>query len=156
MDKIEHHHLLLRIETQLSPKKSDKDKISKLLHTILHDIKMEPLGSHEMFYVEKPKYNEGLTAIQAIQTSHIAFHFWKNPVKDILKSKKSSCLLQLDIYTCGSLSKEQISIVLHALTRFKPTHADVTLLNRKWSLKVDSHDTWSDESPWVKWIDDRY
>jgi S-adenosylmethionine/arginine decarboxylase-like enzyme len=102
MDKIEHHHLLLRVETELCPKKSDKVKISKLIHTLLNDIKMEPLGLHEIFYVDTPKYNEGLTAIQAIQTSHIAFHFWKNPAIQILKSKDSRCLLQLDIYNTNN------------------------------------------------------
>ena len=167
---IEHHHLLLRVETAVCPLEEDKAKMKQMIHEIVGDIKMAPLGSTEVFYVAKPKYNEGLTAVQVIQTSHIAFHFWRNPDREILKSRRSDCLLQMDVYTCGKLTTKQIGIILLALARFDPTHADVTLLNRKWSLNVEKHDRWdtdrgsSDSNSnngetkcsWTEWIRNRY
>ena len=155
---IEHHHLLLRVETAICPLQQDKAKMEQMIHEIVGDIKMAPLGHTQVYYVDKPRFNEGLTAVQVIQTSHIAFHFWKNPEQNLLKSSKSNCLLQMDVYTCVKLTSKQIGIILHALSRFNPTHADVTLLNRKWSLIVDKHDRWDEDAKcsWSQWIQDRY
>jgi len=157
-EKIEHHHLLLRIETNQCPSVEDKEKMENMIHELVKDIDMKPLGTTEVFYVSKPKYNEGLTAVQVIQTSHIAFHFWKNPEKNILKCKRSHCLLQMDVYTCGKLSSKHIGTILNALAIFDPTHADVTLLNRKWSLNVEKHDRWDteDKRSWSQWVKERY
>lgn len=155
---IEHHHLLMRIETSTCPLEKDKDKMGELIREIVNDVSMVPLGPHQVFYMKEPKYNEGLTAIQTIQTSHIAFHFWKNPDKNILQSKRSNCLLQMDVYTCGKLTVKQISIILNALARFDPTHADITLLNRRWSLRIEKQDNWKceDNKSWAQWILDRF
>jgi len=154
---IQHHHLLLRVETATCPQECDKEKMGTMIREVVKDIDMKPLGSQEVFYVSKPKYNEGLTAIQVIETSHIAFHFWKNPNRNILKSKTSRCLLQLDVYTCGTLNSKQIKTILTELSRFEPTHADITLLNRKWSLIVDRHDRYDEKSgSWASWINNRF
>lgn len=48
-------------------------------------------------YVDKIG-NKGLTAIVMIETSHIAFHVW---------DEQDPALLQLDVYTCGSLDVEK-------------------------------------------------
>lgn len=134
--------------------------MESMIHEIVRDVDMKPLGDTKVFYVAEPKYNEGLTAIQVIQTSHIAFHFWRRPDKNILKCPRSNCLLQMDVYTCGKLMKNQIAIILQALARFDPTHADVTLLNRKWSLNVESHDKWDStsngSSSWAEWVRQRF
>jgi S-adenosylmethionine/arginine decarboxylase-like enzyme len=141
--------------------------MEQMIGEIVGDIKMAPLGKTEVFYVAKPHYNEGLTAVQVIQTSHIAFHFWRNPDRALLKSGRSHCLLQMDVYTCGKLTTKQIGIILQALARFDPTHADVTLLNRRWSLNVERHDKWDADTggasdngnikrSWSQWIQDRY
>lgn len=156
---IEHHHLLMRIETAVCPLEEDKMRMESMIHEIVKDVDMKPLGGTEVFYLNDPKYNEGLTAIQVIQTSHIAFHFWRRPEKRILKSRRSKCLLQMDVYTCGKLSQKHIGIILQALARFDPTHADVTLLNRKWSLNVESHDKWDSDSQgqsWTEWVRRRF
>ena len=157
---IEHHHLLMRIETVVCPLQEDKAQMEKMIHEIVQDVGMKPLGGTEVFYVAEPKYNEGLTAVQVIQTSHIAFHFWRRPEKHILKSSRSNCLLQMDVYTCGKLTKKQVGIILQALARFDPTHADVTLLNRKWSLNVESHDKWDCgyglDGSWAEWVRQRF
>lgn len=157
--EIQHHHLLLRIETAICPQECDKEKMGTMIRELVKDINMKPLGNQEVFYVSKPRYNEGLTAIQVIETSHIAFHFWKNPDKSILKGKDSKCLLQLDVYTCGTLNSRQIKTILTELSRFEPTHADVTLLNRKWSLVVDRHDRYDKKMKhisWASWINNRF
>jgi S-adenosylmethionine/arginine decarboxylase-like enzyme len=157
---IEHHHLLMRIETAVCPLQEDKAKMEQMIHEIVKDVDMKPLGGTEVFYLNTPKYNEGLTAVQVIQTSHIAFHFWRRPARSILHCSRSQCLLQMDVYTCGKLTKKHIGIILQALARFDPTHADVTLLNRKWSLTVESHDTWDAMSngslSWAEWVRQRF
>jgi S-adenosylmethionine/arginine decarboxylase-like enzyme len=158
-DKIEHHHLLLRMETKKCPGPEDKEKAELLITHIIRDIGMNLLGKPHVYYVKVPKYNEGLTAIAPIQTSHIAFHFWKNPDPKILKNASSNCLLEFDIYTCGKLTSINIKHIMHHLTIFEPTHADITLLNRKWSLTVDNHMKWDSSAmiPWTKWLDsDRF
>ena len=43
-EKIEHHHLLLRMETKTCPGPEDKEKAAKLITDIIHDIKMKLLG----------------------------------------------------------------------------------------------------------------
>lgn len=152
--KIQHHHFLLRMETEHCPSHDDKQMAHDLITYIVRDISMKLLAAPHVYYVKYPRYNEGLTAIAPIKTSHIAFHFWKSPDKRILHNRKSKCLLQFDIYTCGSLTPEHIHKVLHHLTRFKPTHVNATLLNRNYSLSLVRHLLWDrDEKPWTEWIE---
>jgi S-adenosylmethionine/arginine decarboxylase-like enzyme len=151
-DKIQHHHLLIRAETVHCPAEEDKDKIKKFVAKLIDDIDMKALGEPHVYYVNTPKYNEGITAVTTIQTSHIAFHFWNTPNPATLHSD-GTCLLQFDIYTCGKLTRKQIHHILHILTPFKPCHVDVTLLNRKYSLGVDLNEQWNkSESSWSSWI----
>jgi S-adenosylmethionine/arginine decarboxylase-like enzyme len=152
---IQHHHLLLRMEMRRCPAATDKKEVEALLLRIVKDIHMTPLDKPHMYYVKHPYYNEGLTGIVPIQTSHIAFHFWKNPEPAILKAPNSRCLLEFDLYTCGELSRADIRRVLHHLTGFQPTRADVTVLNRKWSLAIDRHQHWSEEGSetWPAWVE---
>ena len=154
--KVEHHHLLLRMEMRRCPTEKDKAEARDLIYKIIRDIKMKLLDTPKVYYVKRPFYNEGLTAISPIQTSHIAFHFWKNPEPVILKSANGRCLLEFDIYTCGSLSGQQIRQILHHLTTYGPTRADVTVLNRKWSLSIDRHMHWNEDKDllhWTEWVD---
>lgn len=152
-DTIQHHHLLLRLETSTCPTKQKSASAKELLLSIVRDTHMKVLGEPRVFYVEDPDFKEGLTGIVPIQTSHIAFHFWKHPEKRILHSKKSECLLEFDLYTCGSLSLKNIQTILHHLTKFKPTHANLTLLNRKYSLTLERQLLWDESSrPWTEWV----
>jgi len=115
---------------------------------------MKPLDTPKIYYVSRPHYNEGLTAITPIQTSHIAFHFWSNPDRKILHHPDSKCLLEFDLYTCGTLTHRHIERVLHHLTQFGPTHLNLTLLNRNLSLTIDQQSTWDKtEMGWVDWIE---
>ncbi len=139
---VEHYHFLLRLETKLCPSKHDLSKMKTFINTIIHDIKMKKLDEPRVYYVENPKYGEGLTAIVPIQTSHIAFHFWTYPEKQILQNPESKCLLEFDIYTCGLLHSYQLKKIIHHMSVFLPTHMDATLLNRKKSLAIDMQMKW--------------
>jgi S-adenosylmethionine/arginine decarboxylase-like enzyme len=152
---IEHHHLLLRMETASCPAKEGARDLERLLATIIEDIGMKALDGPRVYSVEHPIYNRGLTGIVPIQTSHIAFHFWSNPERDILRtaSAGANCLLQFDLYTCGALSRAQICRVLHHLSRFKPTGAELTLLNRNRGLAIERHVAWdTGRGSWGAWL----
>lgn len=153
--EIQHHHLLLRMELETCPDKNQKKDAVILIQKIIHDLGMKLLDTPHVYYVEIPHYNEGLTAISPIQTSHIAFHFWKNPDNNILHQTKSRCLLEFDIYTCGKLSIRQIHTIMHHLTKYRPTHVDINLLNRMVSLKVDRQLHWDvgHSLSWAQWLD---
>jgi S-adenosylmethionine/arginine decarboxylase-like enzyme len=155
-NKIQHHHLLMRLELERSPTKNDKESVEKMIENVIKDINMKSLAAPHVYYVTYPRYNEGLTGIAPIETSHIAFHFWTRPDPKILHTSKSKCLLQFDIYTCGSLSTHNIARVLHHLTAYKPCYADITLLNRNWGLTIERHMHWSADtsvSTWAKWLE---
>ena len=65
----------------------------------------------------------------------------------------------MDVYTCSSLNNKQISVLLNELGRFQPTHANVTLLNRKWSLIIEKQDRWElskNSTSWAQWVEDRF
>lgn len=151
----QHHHFLLRMETKYCPLEANKDKARDLISYIIRDIDMKLLAAPHVYYVKYPRYNEGLTAIAPIQTSHIAFHFWKSPDRKILHNAESKCLLQLDIYTCGSLTLNHIHKILHHLSRFEPTHVNATLLNRNYSLTLERQLMWDlgEKIEWTKWVD---
>jgi len=146
--------MLLRLETQSCPKEEDIRKTEGLIHTIIRDIGMKQLDVPRVYYVTEPKYNEGLTGIVPIQTSHIAFHFWNSPDREILCCPESRCLLQFDLYTCGTLVPAQIAKVLAHLGQFGPTHAEFTLLNRSVGLTIEKHVRWdSRRGPgWTTWL----
>ena len=150
---LEHHHLLVRFETGSCPSAADREDVERKLSTLIHDISMNFLAPPHTYYVSEPKWNEGLTAIAPIQTSHIAFHFWKQPVRWILHNPASKCLLQLDIYTCGSLTGPQISRVLKEFSCYQPKHVDMTLINRQMTLYIDRQRRWDarGRKSWDDW-----
>ena len=152
---IQHHHLLLRMELETCPKEHQKAEAEQLIQKIIRDLDMHLLAKPHVYYVTVPHYNEGLTAIAPIQTSHIAFHFWNTPDSNILHQENSRCLLEFDIYTCGNLTIRQIHTILHHLSKYKPTHVDINLLNRMVSLKMDRQMHWdtSQTLSWSKWLE---
>lgn len=146
---IQHHHFLMRMETTTCPLENDKETVVRIINQILKDIGMDKLDKPHVYYQATPRNNEGLTAFVPITTSHLAFHFWRWPDKTILNNPSSQCLLEFDLYTCGTLSKKQIKQVLQNLTRFGPTHVDASLINRKTSMSIDSHMKWdASDSSW--------
>lgn len=149
--------MLLRMEMKRCPGEHDKDVIAEMIRTVIKDIGMNLLGEPHVYFVKSPAYNEGLTGIATIETSHIAFHFWTRPQRRVLHHRSSRCLLQMDVYTCGTLRGPQISKVLHHLTQFGPTHVEITVLNRNMGLTIQRHNRWWEGAPngerWVTWID---
>jgi len=153
---VEHHHLLARIETEMCPDKKDRRKMELILERLVEDVKMKKLGNARMFYVNSNKYPEktGMSGIVPIQTSHISFHYWSHPGRNVLSNADSNCLLQFDLYTCGKLTKTEIKEVLHIFDVFVPTHANVTLINRKYGMKIESNKTWNrGVCGWNKFVD---
>jgi S-adenosylmethionine/arginine decarboxylase-like enzyme len=152
---IRHHHLLVRMESLKCPHAQERKKAGLLVDQLLRDIQMKPLGKTRVYYVKVPEYNEGLTAITPIQTSHIAFHFWNRPDKAIMNDPSNTCLLQFDLYTCGTLNMGQVKKILDHLTEYEPRHVDLTLLNRNRSLEVEKHlvfDVHKDHCGWRTWV----
>jgi len=153
--KVQHHHLLMRLELESCPLKEDKERIETMIGQIIKDVQMKSLATPRVYYMTYPRFNEGLTGIAPIETSHIAFHFWNRPDPRILHTGKANCLLQMDVYTCGSLTVRNIGLILHHLTQYKPSYIDVTLLNRNTGLTIDRHMHWNaEESPmsWTEWL----
>lgn len=154
-NKVEHHHLLMRVELQSCPKETDKEKIQHMIQQIIKDVHMKSLAAPHVYYMKYPRFNEGMTGIAPIETSHIAFHFWTRPSPKILHTSNSNCLLEFDVYTCGSLSLRNVGKILHHLTQFKPMYIDITILNRNTGLTIDRHMHWNSEESsdaWVSWI----
>jgi S-adenosylmethionine/arginine decarboxylase-like enzyme len=152
---IEHHHLLLRLETTRCPGPEDKAEAETLIRNIVKDIHMKLLAKPHVYYAKVPKYNEGLTAIAPIETSHIAFHFWTKPDNQILLNTSSRCLLQFDVYTCGTLSMKQAKSILHHLTHYGPHHMNLTILNRNRGLSTEASFLWDSakDQPWPHWLE---
>lgn len=151
--KVQHHHMLLRMELESCPGKDDKEKVEHMIQQIIDDIQMKSLAAPHVYYMTYPRWNEGLTGIAPIETSHIAFHFWTRPDPRILHTGKSNCLLEFDIYTCGTLTSRQVGRVLHHLTQYGPAYADITILNRNLGLTIDRHFHWSSEQgSWANWL----
>lgn len=151
---VEHHHLLARIETNKCPEESEVHKMEIMLETLAKDVGMERLGDAQMFYVNsREKDKVGMSGILPIQTSHISFHFWKYPNKNLLHNNDSNCLVQFDLYTCGKLSKSKIQTVLKVFEQFHPTHANITLINRRSGMNIDSLVEWDERYSKSKWKD---
>jgi hypothetical protein len=58
--KIQHHHLLLRLELERGPTKDDREKVSAMIEHIIKDIHMKSIAKPHVYYVTYPRYNEGL------------------------------------------------------------------------------------------------
>jgi S-adenosylmethionine/arginine decarboxylase-like enzyme len=145
----------MRMELETCPQETDKEKVQHMIQQIIKDINMKSLASPHVYYMKYPRFNEGLTGIAPIETSHIAFHFWNRPDPRILRTGSSNCLLEFDVYTCGTLNIPQVKRILHHLTQFSPYHVNITLLNRNWGLTIDRHLKWdsADGATWNEWLE---
>ena len=112
---MEHKHIIIRAEVNKPPQ--DIRKVKKWLRKLIKAIGMRPLGRPSAVYVNTEN-NKGITAVQCIETSHIALHCW---------DEVSPAIVQLDVYTCGSLDKE---IVLLFLDDFEPVKVDYAMIDR--------------------------
>lgn len=118
---IEHKHLLVRAEIELPPKKDELKMMEEWFRSLVEEIDMKLLAGPFVRYVDVPG-NAGFTGVCIIETSHIAMHVW---------DEESPGVMQLDVYTCGSLD---INIVFENLHIFSPTKIEYKFLDREHGL----------------------
>lgn len=95
---LEHKHYILRIELKPDERLQDASFIENWMLDIINSIDMKVLIPPIAKYCDE-KNNRGITAISAIQTSHMALHIWDevNPV-----------IMQFDIYSCKDFDHKNI------------------------------------------------
>jgi S-adenosylmethionine/arginine decarboxylase-like enzyme len=118
---LEHKHIIIRATVKTPP--TDVEFIKKWIQKLVKNINMKPLGDTVAVYVNK-EGNKGLTCVQCIETSHIAFHSW---------DEDAPAVVQLDVYTCGSLNKQT---VFDALEEFEPIAINYLTLDRANFIEV--------------------
>ena len=135
-----HKHFIIRAEVNQPPRESEQQYIRDWISCMIEDIGMKLLYGPIVKYV-KVKGNEGMTAIAMIETSHIAMHIWDH---------EDPPLLQLDVYTCGTLKPE---IILKALQEFDPVKIRWKQLDREKDLDFVFSGLWKEGQ---EWPDDDY
>jgi S-adenosylmethionine/arginine decarboxylase-like enzyme len=91
-----HNHMLVNGFIKNPPKDPQKmiDWLKNLVESIGMKVVLGPFAS----YVTK-EGNRGLTTMVIIETSHISMHTW---------DEEDPALLQFDLYTCSTLSVENV------------------------------------------------
>ncbi len=115
-----HKHLIIRAEVNkplTCAETVSKEWMPKLIDRIGMKILMGPYAT----YCEMPG-NRGLTAVTIIETSHVALHLW---------DEVSPAMLQLDVYTCGSLDPYD---VVDSIREMDPISIEMKYLDREHNL----------------------
>jgi S-adenosylmethionine/arginine decarboxylase-like enzyme len=117
---LEHKHLIVRAEVNTPPVSETlaTSWVKQLVASINMKILMGPYAKY--LDVEGTR---GLTVVTIIETSHIALHVW---------DECSPALLQLDVYTCGSLEP---TMILESLSEFDPVKIEYKYLDREHGLQ---------------------
>ena len=118
---LEHRHIIIRATVKKPP--MDVDKIKVWVRTLVEKINMKALGETVAVYVNK-EGNRGLTCVQCIETSHIAFHSW---------DEDKPAVIQLDVYTCSTLRKQT---VFDALEEFQPIEINYMTFDRTKYIEI--------------------
>lgn len=113
---IQHKHILINAKVK-NPIQNELDAI-QFLDRLVDRIGMKVIKGPYAKYVDA-EGNKGLTAIVMIETSHIAFHIW---------DEEDPGTLQFDLYTCGSLVKDEVIKALQE--RFDVVSMDYRLYDR--------------------------
>lgn len=116
---LEHKHLIVRTEVR-NPPKSEEWAVN-WVRSLIDKIGMKALVGPFAKYLDVPG-NRGLTVACIIETSHIAMHVWDEP---------DPALIQLDVYTCGSLD---IDIIFNEIKQFDPVKVEYKYLDREHGL----------------------
>ena len=116
---LEHKHIIIRAEVTNAPidETTTINSIKDLVQRINMKILMGPFAK----YCDMVG-NRGLTVATIIETSHIVMHSW---------DECSPHMIQLDVYTCGTL---EIGTVLDWLSQFDPSKIDYKFLDREHSF----------------------
>ena len=115
-----HKHLIIRAEVNnplMSAEKVSQEWMPALIDKIGMKILMGPYAVYSNVVG-----NRGLTAVTIIETSHIAMHIW---------DEVSPALMQLDVYTCGSLDPYDI---VDSIAEFDPVSIEMKYLDREHNL----------------------
>jgi len=123
MKPIEHKHLIVRAEVNKPPDEDEISWIKSWFTILIQRLDMKLLSGPHIKYVNVPG-NKGLTGVCIIETSHIAMHVWE---------ECDPKLMQLDVYTCGSLDPQ---IVFDMLQTFDPVKIEYKYLDREHGLQV--------------------
>ncbi len=118
---LQHKHVLFRIETTNPPK--DPEIIADWMKSLIAKLGMELYAGPMVKYRDEPG-NRGATGVCIIKTSHIALHVW---------DECTPGLMQLDVYTCGSM---EVSDVVEELQIFSPTKIEYKFLDREFGLTI--------------------
>lgn len=114
-----HKHLIVRAEVENPP--VDENWAIQWISKLTSDIGMNILLGPFAKYLDVPG-NRGLTVATIIETSHIVMHVW---------DEENPSMLQLDVYTCGSLDTD---IIFNSINDFKPIKVEYKYLDREHSL----------------------
>ena len=118
---LEHKHIIIRATVKKPP--VQLDVIKQWVRNLVEKLNMKPLGDTVAVYVDK-EGNRGLTCLQAIETSHIAFHSC---------DENEPAIIQLDVYTCSHLDKH---MVFKTLDIFEPVKINYLTLDRERYLEI--------------------
>jgi S-adenosylmethionine/arginine decarboxylase-like enzyme len=118
---LEHKHLIIRAEVKNPP--TNEEWACKWISELVKDIDMKILMGPYAKYLDVAG-NRGLTCVTIIETSHIAMHVW---------DETDPALMQLDVYTCGSLD---IDKVLEKIKIFDPVKIEYKFLDRENGLTL--------------------
>lgn len=118
-----HKHMLVNAKVN-SPITKEEEAI-EFLRNLVERIDMKIIKGPFASYVDAPG-NKGLTAVVMIETSHIAFHIWDEPTPGTL---------QFDLYTCGSLNKDEVLTALKE--RFDLVSMDYVIYDREHGFVVE-------------------
>jgi S-adenosylmethionine/arginine decarboxylase-like enzyme len=119
---LQHKHLIIRAEVDNCP--DNEDWVVEWLTNLVDVLGMNILSGPITARVDDTPGNIGITGVVIIETSHIAVHFWEE-----------TGLVQLDVYTCGTLNKWAI---LDELNCLEPTKVEHKFLDRESGL-VELH-----------------
>lgn len=119
MKFLEHKHLIIRAEVLNPP--TDEIWLKTWLIQLVEKIGMKVCRGPITAYVDMPG-NKGVTGVVIIETSHIAIHIW---------DENNPALVQLDVYTCGTLNKD---IIFLELEQWNPVKVEWKYLDREFGL----------------------
>jgi len=99
---LEHKHYIIRASVKHTKALQDLELIEEWMKELIHSIDMKILIDPVAVYCDKEN-NKGVTAIAAIETSHLALHIW---------DEVDPAVMQFDLYSCKQFDE---SIVLQSI-----------------------------------------
>ena len=119
---IKHKHLIVIAECSNPPRYEQNiiDWSSSLIRDIGMKIMMGPYAKYVTV-----EGNRGLTVATIIETSHVVMHTW---------DESDPAVVQLDVYTCGSLNTDT---VFDWLEQYQPVRKQYKYLDRESDLVLE-------------------